>query len=94
MIDFLVGVGMNALVKPKAKNALAQKLLERMAELGVRSHAGFFGGRQYCLGVKVCNPAEAATIGMELGSGWGDIDFDLHPHGHQYVVFRDALVQA
>jgi hypothetical protein len=33
---------------------------------------------------------------MELGSGsgWGDIDFDQHPHGRQYVVFRDALVQA
>jgi hypothetical protein len=40
---------MNALMKPKAKNALAQKLLERMAELGVRSHAGFFGAGNIAL---------------------------------------------
>lgn len=85
---------MNASAQPKANNALAQKLLERMTELGVSPLAGFFEGRQYCLAVKVCNPAEAAMLGMDLASGWGDIDFDIHPHGHQYVVFRDALVRA
>jgi len=85
---------MNTSMHPRAKNALAQKLLTKMMELGVRPCAGYFGGMQYCIGVRVCNPAEATILGMALGNGWGNIDFDLYPCGEQFVVFRDALAQA
>ncbi|WP_429885751.1 hypothetical protein [Geoalkalibacter halelectricus] len=78
----------------KAQNALSQKLLMRLAELNIHALGGFHESMKYCLAVKVCNPTEAGTLGMDLGSGWGDIDFDRLADGRQFVVFRDALMQA
>ena len=81
--------------KPMPLNTLAQNLLDRLDELGATYHAGHFGTDQYCVGVMVLNAAEAAKLGMELGTGWGEIGFDSRPHSrYQYVVFRDARVQA
>lgn len=83
----------NSPIKLAPMNALAEKLLEHLAKLGVSARYKNFGGK-FCLAVKVCNPAEAVMLGMDLGGGWGDLGFDTWPNGAQFVVFRDALVQA
>lgn len=77
----------------RAKNPLAQRLLDRLATLEIRAEPGFFRSGRYCLAVRVRNPAEAALLGMSLGGGWGEIGYDHHTGG-QFVVFCDALVQA
>lgn len=78
---------------PRAKNVLAQRLLDRLAKLEILAEAGYFRSGRYCLAVRVRNPAEAALLGMSLGGGWGEIGYDQHTGG-QFVVFCDALVQA
>lgn len=80
-------------ISPKPKNKLAENLLPRLIELGYRPLMTAWKGN-YCAKIKVCNPAEAAILGMELGTGWGDLTFDMYPDGQQFVVFRDAYVQA
>jgi hypothetical protein len=75
------------------RNNLSRSLLEVLGKIGVRGVGGYFGGKKYCVAVKVCSVGEAANIGMEIGSGWGEIDFDIWPNGTQFIVFRDALVQ-
>lgn len=81
----------------KPKNALAKKLLEVLAKLGVRAHAGFFNGEECCVGVKIYLPEDGVKLGIDLRawgdlSDWGRIDSDQQGL-QQYVVFRDALVE-
>lgn len=84
---------MNTLESIKPKNNLAKSLLYKMMKLNLKPYVELFGGREYCIGIKVKNPTEATMIGMKLGSGWGCIDYDIRPKNNNFIVFREALIQ-
>lgn len=77
----------------KPKNKLAEKLLNRLWELDYKyPRGGFHGHSEYCLGLHLCNYSEAVELGMNLGTGWGELDFVGFPDGRQMVIFVDAHV--
>lgn len=80
--------------KCRPTNALAEKLIAKLVELGYDAYPGYHGTAAFCIGVKVLNSADAVRLGMDLRTGWGEIGFDTYnSSGSQMVVFQDARVQ-
>lgn len=75
------------------QNEVAKKVLGHLPG-SFEPQGGYFGGRTYCIGVRVRNVGEAFELGINMGaeaSGFGDIGFDKIG-AQQYVVFRSAEV--
>lgn len=90
----MLGKDLMELRNCRPKNALAEQLFAKLTELGHDIYPGYHGTDSFCVGVKVNGTVEAVLLGMNLGSGWGDIRFDAwRGASWKLVVFKDALVQ-